>query len=154
MENTALGDQQRNNKFEVLVDSDAFIGWIYPNDAHAQRAGEIFETLKKQGVSLVTTSLVVSETATVLSYKVGQALAKFFLDEVIKQGSFPIIHITEDLQERAIEIFSSQTQKGTSVVDCANVAVVRRFNIPAIFSFDQVYPKKFGLKLALSSEVI
>jgi predicted nucleic acid-binding protein len=148
MESTALGDQPRSSKFEVLVDSDAFVGWVYPDDKHFHRASEIFEKFKKQGLSLVTTSFVVSETATVLSYKVGQALAKFFLEEVIKKGSFPVIHITEDLQEKAIETFSQQTQRGTSVVDCANVAVMRKFQIPTIFSFDQIYAKKFGVKMA------
>jgi predicted nucleic acid-binding protein len=34
------------------------------------------------------------------------------------------------------------------VTDCANVAVARYFHIPTIFSFDKVYPKSFGLKLA------
>ncbi|WP_162909888.1 hypothetical protein [Aggregatilinea lenta] len=37
---------------------------------------------------------------------------------------------------------------GTSVTDCANVAVIYFLNIPEIFSFDHVYSKSFPLKLA------
>lgn len=43
--------------------------------------------------------------------------------------------------------FKMQTKKGASVTDCANVAVVRQFNMPANFGFDQVYAKTFGVRL-------
>jgi predicted nucleic acid-binding protein len=124
MENMERGNHQRNHNFQVLVDSDAFIGRVYPNDVHYKRASEIFRSLKEHHVSLVTTSLVVAETATVLSHRKGQSLARIFLEEVIKTGGFPVIHITEDLQEEALTIFLNQTKKGNSVTDCANVAVI------------------------------
>jgi predicted nucleic acid-binding protein len=147
METTGLGSH-KPAKFQVLVDSDAFIGRAYPDDAHHPQASDIFRSLKARGVHLVTTSFVVVETATVLSHRQGQDVARFFLDEVIAGGAFPVIFITEALYTGALNLFKKQTRKGTSVVDCANVAVVRQFAIPTIFSFDHVYPKKFGVKLA------
>jgi len=87
------------------------------------------------------------ETATVLSHRGGQSLAHRFLT-VMERNFLPIIQVDEKLQTKAIEIFKAQTKKGTSMVDCANVAVSRRFQIPDIFSFDKVYPKKFHLPLA------
>jgi predicted nucleic acid-binding protein len=77
----------------------------------------------------------------------GQALAKAFLDEIIENGNFPVIFIAKDLYEQALDIFKQQIKKGSSVTDCANVAVIRRFHIPTIFSFDKVCPKRFGLEL-------
>ena len=44
MENTELGVPKNNNQFQILVDSDAFVGRAYPDDAHHQRASEIFRT--------------------------------------------------------------------------------------------------------------
>jgi predicted nucleic acid-binding protein len=99
---------------------------------------------------LVTTSYVVAETPTVLSHRSGQGLAKAFLDEIIENGNFPVIFIAKDLYEQALDIFKQQIKKGSSVTDCANVAVVRRFNIPTIFSFDKVYPKGFEVELISS----
>ena len=145
METMALGNQQKN-RFQVLIDSDAFIGQIYPDDAHFERANEILRSLAEKRVQLVTTSMVVAETATVLSHRVGQKLVLAFLS-VMKRGNIPIIHIDEALQEIALTIFSDQAKKGTSVTDCANVAVMQRFGMSSIFSFDKIYPKKFGLKL-------
>jgi predicted nucleic acid-binding protein len=93
---------------------------------------------------------VVAETPTVLSHRSGQGLAKAFLDEIIENGNFPVIFIAKDLYEQALDIFKQQIKKGSSVTDCANVAVVRRFNIPTIFSFDKVYPKGFEVELISS----
>jgi len=132
--------------FHVLVDSDAFVGWIWPNDAHHRRAGLIFDSLRGKHRRLVTTSLVVAETATVLSHRDGQAVARLFLDEV---GAYPIIHIDETLHRQAIELFKAQDVKGTSLTDCANVVVMKRFGIPRIFSFDRVYFAQFSFKPAI-----
>lgn len=148
-ENTARGEDRPSNQFQVFIDSDAFVGWLLEGDAHHQEATKIFQWLEQQGKILTTSSLVVAETATVLSYREGQPLATKFL-EIIGRGNIPVIHVDEDLQGEAYTIFKTQTQKRTSMIDCANVAVMRRFEIPIIFSFDQVYPKKFGLKLASS----
>jgi predicted nucleic acid-binding protein len=131
------------NEFQILVDSDVFVGWVWPDDVHHKRSVQVFASLRAKKCHLITTSMVIAETATVLSHRDSQATARAFLDEVI---AFPTIHISEDLQQEAIGIFRKQTQRGTSVTDCANVAVMRRFNIPHILSFDRVYFKSFGLK--------
>jgi predicted nucleic acid-binding protein len=147
METTPPPKPQASNPFHILIDSDAFVGRINPDDAHHERANRIFQVLAEKKVRLVTTSFVVAETATVLSHRVGQSLAQAFL-EVIQRGNIPVIHIDEALQAAALDLFSEQTKKGTSVTDCANVAVVRRLGITEIFSFDQGYPKRFGVMLA------
>ena len=146
MEKTARGEASKNDQFNVLIDSDAFIGWLNEEDAHHQRVNELFELLQTQQAKFVTISLVVAETATVLSYKASQSLALAFL-KIINRGNLPVIHINEGLQQASLEIFSEQTKRRTSVTDCANVAVMRKYEIPAIFSFDQGYVKQFNLAL-------
>ena len=117
------------------------------HDAHHPQARQIFHRLKQKQSRLVTTSFVVAETVTVLSHRSGQALARTFLDEAIENGNFPVIFIAQELYQQALDIFKQQSQKGTSVTDCANIAVARYFHIPTIFSFDKVYPEGFGLEL-------
>jgi predicted nucleic acid-binding protein len=91
---------------------------------------------------------VVVETTTVLSHKASQALAIKFL-QVVNRGNIPIIHINEELQQAALKIFAQQTKKGTSVLDCSNITVMQKFNVPSIASFDKVYKKSFGLKVSI-----
>lgn len=135
------------DNFQVLVDSDAFVGWLLPKDAHFQQASAIFGQLAKQQAHLVTTSWVKAETATVLSHKAGQGLARAFLEKM-KRLHFPTIHITEELQSAATDLFIAQEQRGTSMTDCGNVVVMKRLGIPMIFSFDRIYTKQFGLETA------
>lgn len=135
------------SKFQILIDSDAFVGNFYPDDPHHARATNIFARLDKQNRSIVTTNLVVMEVATVLSHRSGQPLAVKFLD-MLESSELPVIHLDEKLQQKALNTFRAQSSRGTSVTDCANVAVMQHFNIPEIFSFDRVYTKDFQLKVA------
>jgi predicted nucleic acid-binding protein len=126
-------------EYHVLVDTDAFVGRFYPQDAHHTRCQTMFAELRAGRKRLVTTSLVVLETATVLSYRTNQAAAGRFLEGFVRAGKIDVIHVSQELQEEAIDLFLQQTKKGTSVVDCSNVVVMRRYHIPTIFSFDRFY---------------
>jgi predicted nucleic acid-binding protein len=131
----------------VFVDSDAFVGLRLPDDAHFERATTIFSHIKEQHLPMITSSWVVAETATVLSHHAGQQEAGAFL-RMIKESKFPVVHMTEALEEKAIKIFLEQTKKGTSMVDCGNIAVMGELYIDTIFSFDKVYPNHHGLMVA------
>jgi predicted nucleic acid-binding protein len=133
------------SKFHIFVDSDAFVGWLYRHDAHHKKSGEIFREIKKQRAGMVTSSWVILETATVLSNRKGQALAREFLKRM-RQMRFPIIHMDENLQEKATDFFQRQQKKGTSVIDCGNVVVMNRFKIPTVFSFDKFYSRQTDIK--------
>lgn len=133
------------SKFDVLIDSDAFVGLFYQNDAHHQKSSKIFDQMQQSQHRLVTTNMVVAETATVLSHRVGQKAARTFLDLA---DMLPVIFVNEHLYRETLLLFRKQTTKGTSVVDCSNVIVIRKFDIPTILSFDKVYTKDFKLKIA------
>jgi len=135
------------NDIEVLIDSDAFVGLMLEQDAHHERVVRIFDNLKAHTIPLATTSFVVAETATVLSHMSGQALARTFLDEVVTQSGLPVIFIDESLYNDAVAIFHNVGKRGSSITDCANVAVIRRFEIPQIFSFDKVYRTEFHIPM-------
>ena len=135
------------NEIQVLIDSDAFVGLLLERDAHHERSVTIFDSLKEHNIQIATTSFVVAETATVLSHASGQALARTFLGEVIEKARFPIIFIDEPLYNEATAIFCSLQKRATSMTDCANVAVIRHFEIPQIFSFDKVYRNTFEIPL-------
>ena len=139
--------KERMSDFEVLVDSDAFVGLFLPDDTHHKACRLLFERFAKQRTNLVTTNYTVAETATVLSRRSGQSIARAFLD-YIASGVFPIIYVDAAFQEMAISLFMKQGNKNMSLFDCANVAVMRNLDIAEILSFDQVYSKKFGIPVS------
>ena len=52
----------------------------------------------------------------------------------------------KEIEEEAIGVFKAQTSKNTSYVDCTNMVFMKRLDLDAIFSFDEVY-RKNGLTL-------
>ena len=144
MANRVRGGAVARMKIDVLIDSDAFIAWLRPGDLFNRHAQEVFTKLQKQETPIATTSLVILETATVLSHREGQNVAKQFL-QLVEEYKLPVIHIDEDLQQATLELFKSRTTKGTSMVDCANAVVAKRLGIAQVFSFDHFY-KHLGLR--------
>jgi predicted nucleic acid-binding protein len=82
---------------------------------------------------------------------VKQTLASEFLT-YINSGLLPIVHITEEYHQAALEVFAEQNNKGTSVFDCSNVVVVQHLGVPAIVAFDDFYHKKCGLRNVIYSQ--
>lgn len=128
--------------FDVLLDSDAFIGLIVKHDAHHETVEVIFEQLKQKQAMLVTTNYVITETASTLSRRFSQDNASQFLTIV---DDFRMITITDTIHKQASKLFRQQTKDNTSLVDMSNVVIMKEFEIPQIFSFDKVYTKDFQL---------
>lgn len=130
---------------KILLDSDALFALYVAKDTHHQNAKRIFQRLLTAHTELWTTNLVVQETATVISFRLGQREAKKFITRLkkidIRQAS-----VNQKLTARSWEIFRKQKKKGTSFVDSANVAMAKEMGIKNIFSFDKIY-NRMGMNL-------
>jgi predicted nucleic acid-binding protein len=123
-----------NKATKIFVDTDAFVGFVRRDDSHHKQVKQLFEQLKDQPVAFITSDYVFSESITVISQRVSHSKAVSFI-ETLQSLNSPY----EIIQAGAIEIFKQQTSKNTSFVDCTNMAFLRQFHVPAIFSFDQTY---------------
>ena len=56
-----------------------------------------------------------------------------------------VLFLDSEAERKAWEVFLKQTKKGTSFVDCANLATAEEFGFDKILSFDEFYPKKYLL---------
>jgi predicted nucleic acid-binding protein len=127
---------------KVLIDSDAFIGLQIQSDAHHQDAIEGFTKLRARGLQPTATVLVITETTNLLSRRYSMTDAKRFLQAV---ETLPIIAIDEELHRKSVKLFQEQTKSKTSLVDMANIVVMRQLEISQIFAFDKVYGEAFNL---------
>ncbi len=138
-----------NNALSVLVDSDAFVALAVSHDSSHRKAFRILSDLLQKSTTFITSNYVFSETVTVISQKAGHDEALSFIKKIQSGDSYTIKWIDQVIELLAIEIFSKQTSKNVSFVDCTNMALVKHDNIDAIFSFDEIY-RKNGFKLASS----
>ncbi len=125
---------------KLLIDSDFLVGLFRANDAHHPRVVELFEKVKNERAELFVTNLVIQESATVLSHRDGAEAVKMFFQVVNKLQLFQI-RVTKKDEDMAWEIMLSQTKKGCSFVDFANLAVIKEHNLDKLLAFDKFYSK-------------
>lgn len=132
----------------ILVDSDVFVALAKKDDTNHKKAKRILKKLTNQPVAFITSNYVFAETVTVISQRISHQAALGFI-KVVKSSRSPFLcrWIDEEIEELAIQIFSQQTSKNVSFIDCTNIALVRHYNLAAIFSFDSIY-KKNGIPTA------
>ena len=126
------------------MDADAFFALYVSSDLLHQGAKEIFTQFLKSKARLYTTNLVLQEVETVISYRLGQKSAKDFLKRFNKIN-IEMVFVNKVLTAKAWLIFKKQTKRGTSFIDCANLAIAQELKIDKIFSFDKFY-QRVGLK--------
>ncbi|KKP47493.1 MAG: hypothetical protein UR39_C0004G0037 [Candidatus Woesebacteria bacterium GW2011_GWA1_33_30] len=125
---------------KYLVDSDFLISFASDEDSNHLRSLNIYKNLKKD-TELLALNLVFQESTTVISKRFGMNQAKIFYVMVNKFINTRIL-LDEILEKEIWKIFLNQTKKGTSFIDCANLAVYQKFKLDGILSFDDFYPKE------------
>jgi len=125
----------------ALVDANVIVALYKPGDTLHNKAVEVVSRLKNDGFELNITNLVKQEIATVLSFRVGMELSRKFLKDYLVLIDREIF-VDESIEEVSWQIFKKQDKKGTSFIDCANMAVIEKYKLDGILTFDEFYPKK------------
>ena len=130
---------------KIIVDSDVLVAIYKPNDSSHLRAEKLAKKLKKQHGIFFISNLVQQESATVISKHMGMEDARRFSRGVLNFVD-TIIALDTQIEKQSWEIFLNQTKKGTSFVDCSNLATAYAYKFDGIFSFDHFYPKDILVK--------
>lgn len=129
---------------KLLLDSDFLVAIFRPSDSSYRKAQEILKKLAHRSIELWAINLVLEESTTVISYKMGmQDAKKFYL--LANKEIDQIVQINTTLEKAAWEIFVKQSKKGTSFIDCANLACFQTYQLSKILSFDTFYPKEIRI---------
>ena|SRR3990167_1719294 len=124
---------------KLLVDANVLVALYRPNDALNLKASELVRKLHQSGCRFFALNLVIQESATVLSMREGMASANNFYSKYKKIIDVEI-DTDRELEDHSWKIFLKQTKKGSSFVDCANLAAIERYKLDGIVSFDKFYP--------------
>lgn len=123
---------------KVLIDSDAIFVLNTPGDPNYKKGINIYQKLKEAKATFYITNLVLSEIATLFSYRTSQAKAVKIIKKIFT-GDFNQIFIDEDLSRKIWQFFFLQNRNRISFIDCANIVVLTELKIEKIFSFDKFY---------------
>lgn len=129
---------------KLLADSDFLVGLFRIGDPHHDVSSTILKQYGNGSATLFVLNLVLQEVATVLSHRVDMEAVRLFYGNYAALG-MSVIDVDRILEQEAWQIFLNQTKKGTSFVDCANLAAAAHHCIDTILSFDRFYPKELLL---------
>lgn len=129
---------------KIFVDTSVLVALNNTLDSTYLRALELSKSFVNDTVELVTSNHVIAETLTVLSQKVSHDIAIEFNEKWAPK--MEVIHIDEELEEAAFDIFKKIKSKNVSFVDCTSFALMRHLKISKVFTFDMDF-KKQGFRL-------
>lgn len=118
---------------KCFVDTSALIALNHARDQHHQDAQILAAALKD--CELIISDAVVTETYTLLRYRLGFHPAHFFLQTVMKP-SFTLAEVTPSIRMRTLEILKQYNDHAITYCDALSVALMETMKIDTIFSFD------------------
>ena len=131
----------------ILLDSDGLIAFFKIDDPLHARADELVTNLEEKNWKLYIAPTIIAEAMTTFQRRFdSRNLAERFYDKV-SSGSIEVVVIDREIIITAYKVFMTSRSKKNTIFDAINIAVVRKLDLDAIFSFDTWY-KKHSVKLA------
>ena len=118
----------------IFVDTGAWYALVDTDDADHGVAAAF---LAANAVPLITTNAVLSETVTLIRYRISHEAARIFGQKLRKSAFVRMITVTPADEERAWEIFTRYRDQDFSFVDCTSFAVMQRMKLTHAFALDR-----------------
>lgn len=134
---------------KVFIDADALVALARVRDKNHRRAKKIYEKIKKEKASFISSNTSLYETVTVISQRINHQAARKFILKVYQGLNF--VFIDSLLEKKGLAIFNKQTSKNTSFFDCLNMAILKEMGLKEIFSFDEDYKKNGFLRFEIDT---
>ena len=132
---------------KIFIDTSAWDAIEDSGDAN-HVAAMIFKDEIANRYELITSNYILDETYTLLLINIGYERTVAFhrqLEMLIKAGVLQVIQLSENIVEKAWNIFEKYNQdKCWSFTDCTSYAAMKELDIDEVFSFDRHF-EQMGL---------
>lgn len=124
----------------IYIDTSALYALMDADDHNHERAREAWAHLLDQPVQFLTSNYVLLESTALIQHRLGIQAARQFEEELAPVIS---VHwIDADLHAIALKTMLAIGKRDLSLVDCANIELMRRLGHRTIFAFDRHYPEQ------------
>ena len=125
---------------KLFLDSGAFIARTRRNDQFHEAALDTFSGISRGDLPyalLYTSNYVIDETVTFLLYEAGPRVAMEVLRALRASPNLILLHVSEDVEAAADEVFARFVSSRVSYTDCTTKVLMDRESIETAFSFDR-----------------
>jgi len=136
-----MREVKRNKCF---IDTSALIALNHVKDQYHYKARDISTKLKNY--DFMISEAVITETYSLLRYRLGFYIAHYFLKTVLTGPPFIIPNVTTSTREKTLQILQQFNDQDISYCDALTVALMKEHNIEKVFAFDYHF-EVMGVKL-------
>ena len=123
-------------RLQIFFDTSAIVALTMRRDQSHEAAVEELERIQALNADLVTSTDVLDEAVTYLRRTAGHAAA-IEVGEALRDGeSAALLTVDDDVRSDAWALFRRYRNVPLSLTDCTSIAIMRRFRMTEIFSFD------------------
>lgn len=118
----------------IFVDTSAFLALLDASDVYHPQAVQSWETLLRQGETLLTNNYVLVETVAIVQHRYGLQAVQVLQEELVP--FLQIEWVDKDLHIAAVERLLASGRRRISLVDCISFETMRRLGVETAFTFD------------------
>jgi uncharacterized protein len=118
---------------KVFLDTGAFLALADEDDKYHSAATSTYTELLQAKAQLLTSNFVLSETYSLIRFKVGHRAAVEFMKSF---AGIKILRVSEAIEQTAKMIFVRYNDKDFSFVDCTSFALIDYHKLDHAFAFD------------------
>lgn len=120
----------------LFVDTGAFYARYVPRDQYHEISLSLWKKLGEEGLSCVTTNLVLVETISLFVYRFGHHQAVLAAREIYSSQVVEVVRVGYEDEVRALEWMEKFSDKRFSMTDATSFAMMERMKINRFFGFD------------------
>lgn len=110
---------------EVFLDTGYAIALSAPKDQYHAAALALAERLEAEGAKLITTRAILVEIGNALSRLQFRSAATRLLDSLENDAQVEIVQVSEDLYQRAFQLYRERSDKEWGMTDCISFLVMQ-----------------------------
>jgi len=138
-------------KSEVFLDTSFAIALSAPHDNLHERATQWAGLLETAGTRLVTTQAVMLEIGNALSKKPHRHGAVILLNALVADSKVEIVPLSQQLYDRAFQLYSERLEKEWSLSDCVSFIVMEYSGITEALTANEHF-QQAGFRALLREE--
>ena len=121
----------------VFLDTSFSIATAIAKDEFHERAVDLANNTEAENIRIVTTQAIILEIGNALSKLKYRQSAVGIIQHLESDQNVSIISLSNELYDRAFELFRSRTDKEWSLVDCISFVVMREREITDALTADE-----------------
>jgi uncharacterized protein len=122
---------------KVFLDTSFAIALSVESDRHFDYAVKLSEQLETENTRLITTAAILLEIGNALSKQRYRQAAKELLNSLEQDDTVEIVPMTDELYQKAFELFCNRPDKDWGLIDCVSFIVMREKRLSEALTADE-----------------